>query len=132
MVLHWKNLVHLPKADINSITPSRQRHAVFHYFLSGDSKQDAATTTAHIKRLISLLKLKKYWQHNWVQYGKTMMVVPNNIYVFLNFTLCQLCLSVTPLELIEAWVHVIPKSICAIISRQPICLTDSDYSYILE
>ena len=38
-----------PHADINSTTPSRPRHAVFHSFLSDDSKQDAATTTAHRK-----------------------------------------------------------------------------------
>ena len=49
-----------PHEDINSITPSRPRHAVFNYFLSGDSKQDDATTTAHSKRLISLLKGEKY------------------------------------------------------------------------
>ena len=49
----------LPKKDIKSSTISRQRHAVFHYFLSDNSKQDAATTTAHRKRLISLLKDKK-------------------------------------------------------------------------
>ena len=42
----------LPKADINSTTPSRQRHAVFHYFLSDDIKQYYATTTAHRKSLI--------------------------------------------------------------------------------
>ena len=42
----------VPKTYINSTTPSRQRHAVFHSFLSNDRKQDAATTTAHIKRLI--------------------------------------------------------------------------------
>ena len=53
-----------PKANINSTTPSRQRHAVFHPFLSDDSKQDAATTNAHRKRLISLLKDKKYLQHH--------------------------------------------------------------------
>ena len=41
-----------PKADINSTTPSRQRHAVFQSFLSDYSKQYSATTTAHIKRLI--------------------------------------------------------------------------------
>ena len=45
----------LPNADINSNTQSRQSHVVFH-FLSGDSKQDATTTTAHIKRSIALLK----------------------------------------------------------------------------
>ena len=48
-----------PQADINSSTLSSPRHAVFHYFLSGDSKQDASTNTAHRKRLISLLKNKQ-------------------------------------------------------------------------
>ena len=50
----------LPKAYINSTTPLRQYHAVFHYFLSEDSKKDADNTTAHINLLISLLKEKKY------------------------------------------------------------------------
>ena len=45
-----------PQADINSTTQSRPRHAVFYSFLSGDSKKDAATTTAHSKRLISFIK----------------------------------------------------------------------------
>ena len=44
---------------------------MFHYFLSDDSKQDAATTTAHSKRLISLLNNKQVlttllstiWEH---------------------------------------------------------------------
>ena len=49
----------VPKADINSSTLSHPRHEVFHSFLSDDSKQDAATTTAHSKRLISLLKNKQ-------------------------------------------------------------------------
>ena len=48
-----------PQADINSSTLSFPRYVVFHYFLSDDSKQDAATTTAHSKRLISLLKNKQ-------------------------------------------------------------------------
>ena len=48
-----------PQTDINSSTLLRPRHAVFHSFLSDDSKQDAATTTAHRKRLISLLKKKQ-------------------------------------------------------------------------
>ena len=48
-----------PHADINSSTLSRPRHAVFHSFLSDNSKQDAATTTAHSKRLISFLKNKQ-------------------------------------------------------------------------
>ena len=32
---------------------------MFHYFLSDDSKQDSATTTAHSKHLIRLLKERK-------------------------------------------------------------------------
>ena len=48
-----------PQADINSSTLSRPRHALFHSFLSDDIKQYAATTTAHSKRLISLLKNKQ-------------------------------------------------------------------------
>ena len=42
----------LPKTDINSTTPSRQRHSLFHSFLSDNSKQDAATATTYSKRLI--------------------------------------------------------------------------------
>ena len=45
----------LPQTNINSITPSRQRHSVFHSFSSDDIKKDAATNNAHSKRLISLL-----------------------------------------------------------------------------
>ena len=44
-----------PQADINSSSFSRPRHEVFHSFLSDDSKQDAATTTAHSKLLIPFL-----------------------------------------------------------------------------
>ena len=53
-----ENFSTLTKTNINSTTPSRQRHEVFHSFLSDDSKHDADTTTAHIKRLISLIKYK--------------------------------------------------------------------------
>ena len=49
----------LPKADIKPSTISRQHYAVFNSFLSDDSRQDAATTNAHRKRLISLHKNKK-------------------------------------------------------------------------
>ena len=38
-----------PQVYINSSTLSHPRHAVFHSFLSDDSKQDSATTTAHSK-----------------------------------------------------------------------------------
>ena len=39
----------VPQTNINSSTPSLPRHAVFHYFLSGDIKQDAAITNVHSK-----------------------------------------------------------------------------------
>ena len=48
-----------PQSYINSYTLSRPGHAVFHYFLSDDSKQDSATTTARSKRLISFIKNKQ-------------------------------------------------------------------------
>ena len=57
--IELENFIAVPKTDINSTTPSRQCHAVFHSFLADDKKQDASTTTAHSKRLISLLKYKK-------------------------------------------------------------------------
>ena len=85
----------VPKNDINLTTPSRQRHAVFHSFLSDEIKQDAATTSAQRKYLISLLKDKNYQPNHWVQYGKTMIIFPNNIDVPLHYTLCQLCINVT-------------------------------------
>ena len=47
------------KSDINSSSLTCPRRAVFHSFLSDDSKQDAATTTAQSKRLIPLLKNKQ-------------------------------------------------------------------------
>ena len=53
-----EHLIAAPQEDINSTTPSHQHHAVFHSFLSDDIKQDAATTTAHSKRLISVLQNK--------------------------------------------------------------------------
>ena len=49
----------LPQTYINSTRPSHQLHAVFNSFLSRDIKQDSATTTTHIKHLISLIKDKK-------------------------------------------------------------------------
>ena len=55
-----ENFSAAPQKDINSSTLSRPRYAVFHSFLSDDSKHDAATTTAHSKHLISLLKDKEY------------------------------------------------------------------------
>ena len=62
-----------------------------------DSKTDAATTTAYSKHLISLLKEKKLLTTYLSTVWEKMMVVLNNTYVPLNCTVCQLCLSVTPL-----------------------------------
>ena len=56
-----------PQTNLNSNTPSRQLHAVFHSFLSYDSKQDASTITAHSTRLISFLKENNYY--NIIEYN---------------------------------------------------------------
>ena len=89
--------MHLPKSDINSSTSSPQRHAVFHSFLSDDSKQDSDTTTAHRKRLILLLKEKQLLTTSLSTIWEKLMIVLNNKYVPLNCTFCKLCLSDTPL-----------------------------------
>ena len=49
----------LSQTKINSSTKLYPRHAVLHYFLSGDIKQDSATTNEQSKILIELLKTKK-------------------------------------------------------------------------
>ena len=54
-----ENFSSLSTAYINPTKPSRQRDAVFNYFLSDYSKQDATTTNGHSKRLTSLFKHKK-------------------------------------------------------------------------
>ena len=46
----------LPQTETKSSTKSCPRHAVFHHFLSDDSKQGTVTTTAHSKLLIEMLK----------------------------------------------------------------------------
>ena len=38
-------------------------------------------------------KRKKYWQHHWVKYSETIMVLLNNTDVPLQCTLCQTCFS---------------------------------------
>ena len=75
--------------DINSSTLSRPRHAVFHSFLSDDSKQDAATTTAHSKLLISLLKNEKVLKTSLSTIWENTVVVQNNTDAPLHFTLRQ-------------------------------------------
>ena len=54
-----EHLSTLPNSGINSSTKSCLCHAVLHYFLLGDIKQDSSTTTSHRKRLIELLKERK-------------------------------------------------------------------------
>ena len=49
----------LPQTDINASTEPCPLHAVFYYYLSDHSKQDAATTTVHRNCLIELLKSQK-------------------------------------------------------------------------
>ena len=78
-----------PHADINSSTLSRPRHAVFHSFLPDNRKQDAATTTAHRKSLISLINNKQVLTTSLSKIWETLMVVQNNTDVPLHCTLCQ-------------------------------------------
>ena len=100
-VISLETFSSVSKTDINSTTPSCQRHAVFHSFLSEDRKQDAATTTSNSKSLISFLKDYKVLTTSLIKIWEKMMVVPNNTYVPLQYTLFKLCLSVTTSELIE-------------------------------
>ena len=57
--IELEHLSALTQTEIKTSTKACPRHALFHYFLSDDSKQDATTTTAHIKHLIELLKRSK-------------------------------------------------------------------------
>ena len=47
-----KHFIALPQTGIKTPKKSFPRHTVFNSFLSDYRKQDSATTTAHIKRLI--------------------------------------------------------------------------------
>ena len=64
-----EHLSALPQTEINSSKKACPLYALFHYFLSDDSKQDATTTTAHSKHFIELLKqlltstLSKIWEN---------------------------------------------------------------------
>ena len=49
----------LPQTEINSSKKSCPRHAVFHYLLLDNIKQDSANTTSHSKSLTELLKEQK-------------------------------------------------------------------------
>ena len=54
--LHWITLLH-QHIQKKKVTPQAYRsHYVFHSFFSDESKHDYATTTAHSKRIIELLK----------------------------------------------------------------------------
>ena len=56
-VIILEHFIELPHTEINSSIEICPQHAVFNFF-SDDSKQDAATTTAHSNLLIELLKKK--------------------------------------------------------------------------
>ena len=86
----------LPKTDTNSTTPSRQRHALFHSFYLTIENRILPLILHTTSVWFHFSKKKNYWQHNWVQYGKTLMEVPNNIDMLLQYTICRLCLIVTP------------------------------------
>ena len=58
-VIALEHFCALPQTKINSSTKPCPRHAVFCYFLLDNSKQNAATTTAHSKILIEQLYNKK-------------------------------------------------------------------------
>ena len=83
-----------PQADINSSTLSNPQHSVFHSFLSDDSKQDAATTTAHSKLLISLIKNKTLFTTSLSKIWQNTDDCAENTYVPLYFILCKLYISV--------------------------------------
>ena len=87
----------LPDTGINASTKWCPLHAVFHSFLSNDSKQDTVTTNVHRKNIIEFLKEEKYWRCIQVEYGKILMVVRSNIDVPRHYTVCQLCPNVTQL-----------------------------------
>ena len=55
------------KKDIKSSALSLKRHAVFHSFLSDNSKKDAATTTAH--RKIDIIYQEKKIIDNIIKYN---------------------------------------------------------------
>ena len=54
-----EHFITLPQTEINPSTKPSLQHEFFHSFLSYHSKQDYATTTAHINSLIELLKKQK-------------------------------------------------------------------------
>ena len=49
-----ENFSATPQTGIKASTKSFPCHAVFHYFLQDDNKQDSATTTTHRKSLIEI------------------------------------------------------------------------------
>ena len=58
----------LSKIEINASTEPCPRHAVFNYFLSYDSKQDATIDTAHINLLIGFKKTDVSIKYNMGKY----------------------------------------------------------------
>ena len=53
-VIAFEHFSALTQTEINSLTKPCPRHAVYHSFLSDDSKKDSSTNTAHSNYLIEL------------------------------------------------------------------------------
>ena len=87
----------LPKSGTNVPTKSCPRHAVFHSFLSDDSKKEAANTTSYRKRLMELSRKRKVLKSALSKIWEIMMVVQRNTDVPQNYNRCQLFHNVTQL-----------------------------------
>ena len=94
--IELEHFIALPQTEINSSTKSCPLHAVFRYFLSGDSKQDTTTTNAHSKCFIGLFKIH-ILESSLITILENTDGLQNNIYVTQHYTLCQLCPNVTHL-----------------------------------
>ena len=72
--------------EIEGTPQARKSHAVFHSFLSDDSKQDSATTTAHRKHIIKLLKQRNIMPNTLSSIWLIQMVVLSTTYMLLHYT----------------------------------------------
>ena len=70
-----ENFSALPQTNINPTTLSRQRHAVFHYFYLMIANNILPLLLQTASSWFHWLKTKNYWQHIWVKYGETLIVV---------------------------------------------------------
>ena len=90
----------LPQIEISSYTKPCPHYALFNSLLPDDSKQYAATTTAHSKHLIELLKNNIKLASTLSIIWEILMVVQRNIDVPQHYTLCQFYPNVAQLYFI--------------------------------